>query len=548
MAPNGKYLLGMDGNWQNYVCYELSTGTYFNLTKGLPIPLIDSELDIPHNKSRGLKIAGWIRDSTSVLIYDKFDVWRLDIKGRETPINITNGYGRKNNMVFRFVKDYSVNPVAISDTVILSAFDRNNKNSGFYKVVMNKRKNPKKLVMKPCSYQWFAPSSQGLQTKQPYLVKISGANKFPNLFYTSDFESFFPLSNMYPESEYNWLSSELLNLKTLDGQLMQTILYKPENFDPNKKYPVIVHFYERKSDELNTYLRPDFTSNEINIPWFVSNGYLVLVPDIYYKIGSPGKSAYNSIISAVRYLVKMPWVDSSRLGIQGHSWGGYQTNFVIGQSSVFAAAMSSSGVSDFVSGYGSLLPNSGASKQFFFEIHQCRIGATLWQSPKLYISNSPIFFADKISTPLLMMNNKEDGVVPFAQGVEYFTALRRLRKKAWMLQYDGEQHSLHSIRASTDFTIRMTQFFDHFLKSAPVPRWMTQGIPATLKGFITGYDLDPSGNCGKDCKICKMWNEKWAKDSVATKQLIETEEKNEWMGLLDTVKPKVQKSEMKKKK
>jgi dipeptidyl aminopeptidase/acylaminoacyl peptidase len=255
----------------------------------------------------------------------------------------------------------------------------------------------------------------------------------------------------------------------------------------------------------------------------------VVTPDIHYKEGRPGESAFISVISCVQALCKMPWVDKRCIGIQGESFGGYETNYILAHTNMFAAAMSSAGVSDLVSSYGSILERDGESRQHIYELTQSRIGATLWDKPEVYIKNSPVFDVKKITTPLLMMNNKGDVQVPFSQGVEFFLALRRLRKSAWMLQYDNGNHSVFTEKEENDYSIRLMQFFNHYLKHAPAPIWMTQGIPARLKQIESGYAYDPSGNCGKDCKVCKYWNEKFKKDSTACwKEIEERKEKEHW--------------------
>jgi len=245
------------------------------------------------------------------------------------------------------------------------------------------------------------------------------------------------------------------------------------------------------SDGLYDFNFPGWSIN-VNVPYFVSNGYLVFLPDIIYKIGEPGQSALNAVESAARYLSRMPWVDSTRMAIQGHSFGGYETNYIVTHSHLFAAAATFAGTSDWISAYGELEFGSGLPRQSKYEIGQDRLGASLWQRPDLYVKNSPIFSADQVTTPLLIVANKEDGGVPFEQGVELYMALRRLNKKVWMLQYDGEGHSVSGKNAA-DYTIRLTQFFDHYLKGAAPPVWMTQGIPASLKGIKAGYELDNSG-------------------------------------------------------
>jgi dipeptidyl aminopeptidase/acylaminoacyl peptidase len=188
------------------------------------------------------------------------------------------------------------------------------------------------------------------------------------------------------------------------------------------------------------------------------------------------------------YLSKKTWVDAQRMGLQGHSFGGYETNYIVTRTRLFAAACAASGVSDLVSWYGAV-PRAGHA-EYSTERAQDRMGGTLWRLPDLYIKNSPIFRADKVTTPLLLMNDKEDRQVPFAQGVEFFTALRRLGKRVWMLQYDEGGHSVGRGKDAIDFSTRMAQFFDHYLKGAPAPYWMTRGIPARLRGIDDGLELE----------------------------------------------------------
>ncbi|MES2329925.1 MAG: prolyl oligopeptidase family serine peptidase [Bacteroidota bacterium] len=486
LSPAGKYMVGIDGSHGNIFCYDLSTGVTNNLTQYLPIPLTDKEIDEPQykGKSRGLSFASWFEDDKSFLAYDSYDIWQIDPAGEKAPVNITNGYGRKHEIEFRLAGYYADQGfIPNTQKLILSVFDKTNKNAGFFSIKLNKKGDPELLTMGPYSYGLPLLAGQKARDAEVYIITRGSATQSNNYFWTSDFKTFTPLTHVYPEKNYNWLSTELVTWKTFDGTLSQGILYKPENFDPKKKYPIIFYYYEKKSDKLNEYQIPEDSPGWMNIPWFVSNGYLVFTPDIYYTIGETGRSVYNSVVSAAKYLSKKPWVNAAKMGIQGHSFGGYETNYLVTHTNIFAAAMSASGKSDFVSEYGGVASYNGVSLQFFYENDQCRIGETIWQRPDLFIKNSPVFFADKVTTPLLMMNNKEDGIIPFAQGVEFFTALRRLGKKAWMLQYDGEGHGLSDKKNRTDYTIRMTQFFDHYLKGAPAPKWMLFGIPAKMKGI-----------------------------------------------------------------
>jgi dipeptidyl aminopeptidase/acylaminoacyl peptidase len=267
-------------------------------------------------------------------------------------------------------------------------------------------------------------------------------------------------------------------------------LYKPENFDASKNYPVIVYYYELKSACVNTYFVPRYCDGDINIPYFVSQGYLVFMPDIHYRVGEIGESALSSIAGAYNYLARQPFVNPSKIGLSGHSFGGFETNYTITHSNLFAAACSDAGPSNFVSQTGFYELSNGSSLQKFGERGQTRMGVTLWEKPDLYLNNSSVLMAHKVTTPVLIVSNKKDAIVHFEQGVQFFTALRRLGKKTWLLQYDGEAHSVLDPKNQRDLTIRMTQFFDHYLKAAAAPVWMTKGVEAKYKGIRTGFEID----------------------------------------------------------
>jgi dipeptidyl aminopeptidase/acylaminoacyl peptidase len=493
LSPTGRYLIHLDADRRNFYSYTIATAALKNMTANLPIPLVDEEFDDdPGTKPRNIELLAWLTDESAVLIRDKYDIWQLDISGVKPPLNLTNGYGRRNNIRFNLAEsEHGTRTFSGHETLLLTAFNETDENSGFYRAVIGRHQDPELLTMGPYHFSDFAPLKA--RDAAVWIVRRERASESGNFFWTRDFKTYQPLSDDYPERAYNWLTSELINFKTLDNRSTQGALYKPESFDPKKKYPIIIEYYEKRSHELNAYNAPQAMGEGINTPWFVSRGYLVFTPDIRYTIGEPGQSAYSTIVAAAEYLKTFPWVDGARMGIQGHSFGGYETLYVVTHTPLFAAAMSASGFGDLISLYGAITGSGDPGQRQWAENGQGRIGATLWERPDLYIKNSPIFLADKVTTPLLMMNNKKDGIVDFSQGVEFFTALRRLGKKAWMLQYDGEDHRLGDDKAKAQHTIRVTQFFDHYLKDAPPPKWMTEGIPARLKGIETGLELDTSG-------------------------------------------------------
>jgi len=497
LSPDENYVIYFDPGQNNYYSYEINTGHTNCITKDVGVSFIGEEYENDYDHKTPFSpypvgIAGWLTNDQSVLIYDNYDIWKVDPAGKEKPENITGSYGANNKIRFRYIDGRStttINPLFPSATMILSAFDTQTKWSGFYKLNLIKIGKPEKLAVYPCR---FGDDPIKAKDSNWWLCTKMSSTEAPNYYITTDFINYKALSDIHPQLAFNWLIADLVNYKLPDGTACQGILYKPENFDTKKKYPLIFNYYDKKSDGLYKFLSPGASTGEINIPYFVSNGYLVFEPDIHFKIGFTGESALTSVIAAVSYLSKYSWIDKYRMGIQGHSFGGFETNYIVSHTSIFAAAMESAGSSDCISAYGEIRSFGGISDQYMLENDQMRIGASLSDRQDLYIANSPVLSANNITTPLLMMHNKKDNLVPFEQGVELFTGLRRLGKKVWMLQYDNGSHGI-SGDGAIDYTIRLFQFFDHYLKGAPPPKWMTQGIPARMKGIDDGLELDNSG-------------------------------------------------------
>jgi hypothetical protein len=500
LSLEGKYLIYYDIKRNDWFSYDTEANIYRNITKGIKAGRPEgSDMPVAHyNIDKPFQIAGHIKGDTDILMYTGRDISEISLNGSHPPINLTYGYGQKHNIEFRFASNAQFSAFEPAERVILSAFDKNTKQNGFYSISIGKSTVPELLTMQPNMFEGSSECNQfslgrPIKAKNAavYILRRMNSSESPNYFWTSDFKAFNPITDLYPEKAYNWLKTDLVTWRTFNGDYAQGILYKPENFDSRKKYPIIFFYYERMSDGLHLFLAPQFSPGDLNIPEYVSNGYLVFTPDIHFEPGNPGESAYNSVVSAAKYLSKFSWIDSSRMGIEGHSFGGYETYYIVTHSAIFAAAEAGEGMTDLVSGSESQ-DEFGDSYQDFFAMEQYRMNYTLWERPDLYLRNSPILFAGKVTTPLLIMDDKEDFVVPFMQGFEMFTALRRLGKRTWMLQYDGRGHSLHD-KSSEDFTIRMRQFFDHYLKCEPAPRWMVEGIPAVHKGIFKGLELERPG-------------------------------------------------------
>jgi dipeptidyl aminopeptidase/acylaminoacyl peptidase len=485
-SPAGKYILYFDKKTANWYTYNVLTAQITHLNNGLDVKFADEENDVPDDPS-AYGVAAWTADDKAILIYDRYDIWEFSPDGKNPAKNITNGFGRQNKITFRYEKlDPESKFLSKKEHIWLNAFNNLTKESGFYKKDIGNSKDPELVVMEKMKYSNLVKARDA----ERFIFDKGNYTNSPNVYVSTDVKTQTKLSNTNPQQQdYNWGTAELVKWTTPKGFTAEGILYKPEDFDPAKKYPMIAYFYEKLSDGLYTYQAPAPTPSRLNITYFVSNGYLVFTPDIRYEKGYPGRSAEEFINSGVEALKKNSWVDGTKIGIQGQSWGGYQVAHLITRTNMYAAAWAGAPVVNMTSAYGGIRWDSGMNRQFQYEKTQSRIGATLWEKPDLYIENSPLFKLPNVTTPVVIMSNDADGAVPWYQGIEMFTGLKRLGKPAWLLNYNNEAHNLMQRQNRKDIQIREQQFFDYYLKGAKAPVWMVNGIPATEKGKTWGFEL-----------------------------------------------------------
>jgi dipeptidyl aminopeptidase/acylaminoacyl peptidase len=506
LSDAGRYLSWFDGEQRHWFVMDLRDRSVRNVSESIPHP-VQNELHDSPSLPGSYGSAGWTLDDGAFLLYDSHDIWAVDPTGRTAPRNITEGVGRRENVRFRYVDlssggggrggfgggggggggggpDEAIDP---EQPILLSAFHLWNKTDGFYSDRVDGTSEPVRLIMAEKSLG----SPRKAEDADVLLLTRASFQEFPDLYITGlDFREFRRISDANPQqSEYRWGTSELVQWNSATGEVLQGVLYKPDGFDPARKYPMMVYFYERLSDRLNSYVVPAAGSSSINISFYVSRGYLVFTPDIPYRVGYPGESAMNAVVPGVLSLVERGFIDRDNIGVQGHSWGGYQIAYMVTETGLFAAAEAGAPVANMISAYGGIRWSSGMSRMFQYEKTQSRIGGTLWEQPLRFIENSPIFYADKVDTPLLMLHNDQDGAVPWEQGIEYFVALRRLQKPVWMLNYNGEDHGLRKEQNQKDWAVRMQQFFDHYLMDASMPVWMSEGVSAINKGKTLGLEL-----------------------------------------------------------
>jgi dipeptidyl aminopeptidase/acylaminoacyl peptidase len=472
LSFHGQFILFYkDKHWHLYDVRLSKTG---NLTESLKTPFYNEDHDYPSDVP-GYGMAGWTKNDASVLIYDKYDIWEFSTSSGGATC-LTDGIGRENKIAFRVLKlDPEAKFFKKKEKLLLSAYSHEKKYRIFYSCVVGK-KGVKKLIDGQ-EDKWFGFLEKAKKAKQ-VLYTRENFEEFPDLW-VSDLElnSARKISDVNPQrADFLWGKTELIEWNSLDGIPLQGVVIKPENYDKNKRWPVLVYFYRFMSQELHRFNQVVINHRPC-FPYYAGHGYVVFLPDIRFEIGRPGLAAVKCVVPGVQKLISMGIADPKAIGLHGHSWGGYQTAFIVTRANIFAAAIAGAPVSNMTSAYNGIRWGSGLARQFQYEKSQSRIGRTLVEAPHLYMENSPVFFADRIHTPLLIQFGDKDEAVPWYQGIELHLTMRRLNKNCIFLQYNDEPHHLKKYPNKLDYTIKMKEFLDHYLKGKPAPDWITKGVP-----------------------------------------------------------------------
>ena len=490
-SSTGKYIMWYDRKVKNYFAWDGTTTR--NITEKIKVPLWNEESELP-DEPGPYGVVKWQENDLAVFIYDKYGVWKADVMASQNPVNIIGGRDKKTR--YRYIQtDPEERYIKQGQQLVFQTLNEVNKKAGLWRGLYSGDNSINKQLL-PIHFDDDNSISQVIKSKNTdyYVFMMESFTESPDLYYWNQTEEG-PDGNRLSfinqqQKDYNWGTSELFNWKAYNGKEATGIVYKPEDYDPKKKYPMIVYFYETLSNELYDYKEPAPIRSAINIPFFVSRGYIIFIPDIHYTVGHPGKNAYDYIVSGARALVKKGWVDSTNMALQGHSWGGYQAAQVATMTKLFKAVWAGAPVANMTSAYGGIRWESGVSRQFQYEKTQSRIGGTLWEKLPLYLENSPLFHLDKVTSPMVIMSNDADGAVPWYQGIEMFTGLRRLGKKVWLFNYNGQGHGLTQRQDMRDYQIRMQQFFDWILKGEKPAKWITDGVPAVKKGKEWGLEIE----------------------------------------------------------
>lgn len=484
LSPEGKYAYGYDETDSCWYTIDLTDGERYCLSSPESLIAWDEENDVPDYPS-AYGVAGWTANDESLLIYDRYDIWKFDPMGTVPPVNLTVN-GREERLSYRLEQlDKEARVIDLDKPQLIRGFNECTKGYGFYSARLSAPAAPEVLL----AGDYMLRSIQKAKHTDDVIYTKESFQCYPDIHHsTLAFKQSTQLTHGDQQQEgFVWGTAELVSWTSLDGKPIEGVVYKPAHFDPNKKYPMIVNFYERNAETLHNYRMPEPHRSTIDYHLYNSNDYIIFNPDIHYVDGYPGESCYNCLMPGVAMLIAQGYIDEKAIGAQGHSWGGYQVAYLATRTNLFAAIESGAPVVNMFSAYGGIRWGSGLARSFQYEHTQSRLGATPWSSPLRYLENSPLFTMDKVHTPILIMHNDSDGHVPWYQGIEYFVAMKRLNKPCWLLNYTGEPHWPTKTANKVDFQRRMFQFFNHFLKHEQAPKWMTEGVPAVEQPFELGY-------------------------------------------------------------
>lgn len=467
-SPGGRYILYLEKD--HYLVYEIKSGRHTKITTDLATSFVNQEYDHPVEQKPPFGLAGWTRDDKTVLVYDKYDIWQIRPDGTEA-VNLTQGANER--IRHRYVRlDEEEEFIDPSAPLYLSMYGEWSKKYGYARLQLGKQ--PERIVWTDDRVDRLTKAEEA----DIYAYVMQDFDDAPDYFVAPhDFTRARQVTHTNPfHKEYAWGRSELIEYENPWGRKLQGALFYPASYEPGKQYPLIVYIYEIRSPSVHRYQAPSERSY-YNTTVFTSEGYFVLQPDIIFKARDPGRSSVQTIEAAVQNVLETGLVDPARVGLVGHSWGGYQAAYAVTQTDIFSAAVAGAPLTNLISMYGAIFWNAGFPESGHFEIGQERMEVPYWEDPDAYIRNSPVFNVKSLNTPLLVEVGDADGNVDMRQGIEYYNVARRAGKQLVLLAYEGENHGLAKKHNQIDYHRRILTWFGHYLKGEPAPQWITDGVP-----------------------------------------------------------------------
>ncbi|MCE9678091.1 prolyl oligopeptidase family serine peptidase [Shewanella sp. AS1] len=472
LSPNERFVAYYQRG--DFYLYQIGQDNRVKLTKDFKTPFADEDHDYP-SIAPSYGLGPWLEDSSAFLAYDKYDIWQFDAQSHAA-FRITASQGRKQQIQYRIAalvnKENEPDTLKRDQTLLLHGYNERTKADGFYQARVGVSG-----VTQLMQGEYKLTPLDRAENSDTFLFSKQRYDLFPDLYSAKvnapqDAQRQTDLDSQ--RRALDWGQAELVHWTSGDGQPLDGVLIKPSNYQEGQRYPVLVYFYRFMSDRLHAFPQMQL-NHRPNFAWYADNGYAIFLPDIRFEVGYPGATSVQALNSGVQHLIDMGIADRDRVGIQGHSWGGYQTAFAVTQTHIFKAAVTGAPVSNMTSAYSGIRHGTGLARQFQYETGQSRIGESLFKAPQKYIENSPVFYVERIKTPMMIMFGDKDDAVPWEQGVELYLAMRRAGKDVVFLQYEDEPHHLKKYPNKVDYSLRMMQYFDHYLKGKPAPEWLTQG-------------------------------------------------------------------------
>ena len=467
-SPDGKYLLYFKD--QNWWTYDIDAEEHTNITENIDTRFENFTNVNGREHRRPFGAGEWASDDSWVLLYDQYNTYKVWPDGSNYS-KLTSGNSDKiRHRQVRF--EYDGKGIKDDEPVFFNLYGDETKDRGFARLTDNG--NTEHLIY---DAKMFGRLAKADSTRE-YIYQMETATNSPDFYHVdSAFEDPVALTNTNPQQDkYHWAGDELITFTTKDGEELEGRLIYPANYDPDKTYPMITYIYEKLSQSLHSYSIPSRT-DEYNARRYSSEGYFVFMPDITYELSDPGVSAVESVVPAVNKVLETGMVNEDQLGLTGHSWGAYQTSFIITQTDLFNSAVAGAPLTNMISMYNSIYWNSGTPDAQIFETSQGRFPDPWWKDWDNYVENSPIFNMQDVTTPLLVQFGTDDGAVDFNQGVELYNTMRRMQNPFVMLVYEGENHNLAQEENQIDYANRAFEWHEHYLLGKEAPKWITDGLP-----------------------------------------------------------------------
>jgi dipeptidyl aminopeptidase/acylaminoacyl peptidase len=466
-SPGGRYLLFLQDD--HYWTIDLESRAIVNITRNVPTSFIDRESDFTVKQKPPFGVAGWLKDDAAVILHDKLDLWRVAPDGSRA-VRLTDGAAEQ--VRHRYVRlDPDEEAIDPEKPIHVSLFGIWTKRSGYARLRPGET-TPERLVWLDKGVGRLAKAKDA----EVFAYTVQGFDDSPDVFVGGpDLKQAKQVTRTNPFQErYAWGGSELVEYRSERGQRLQGALFYPAGYEPGRRYPMVVYLYEKRSDLLHQYSAPS-ERDSYNAAVFTSLGYLFFQPDIVFRPRDPGLSVVECVGPAVKRVVQMGLADPERVGVVGHSWGGFDASFLATHTDIFAAAVAGAPITNLVSNYGNHHWSSGIAETDHIETGQQRMEVPLWEDLPAYIRNSAVFNAHAMKTPLLIEFGDGDGTVFWHQGVELYNIARRARKQVVLLNYPGEDHGLRKKSNQIDYHRRIVQWFGHYLKGEPASPWITSG-------------------------------------------------------------------------